>query len=497
MAQGRLGARPGSTSRVLLACSLATLLTAGCGTRVLSEDRAAPFSPEAVGPTGDIPPSPIADAESGAGVQSQTLPKDGVTSTPAVGSGSTPTTAHSGPANPQTPLPRTQDGTSSSGSPPAGQRSIPSGPSATPEVGPRSPVRMASVGTYSGPVGTILEPLLKGAQLWIKAVNAKGGVSGHEIQLLVYDDGGDPARHRAQVQEAVEHQGVIGFFANAEAVTGAATVEYLESKRVPVVGMDLGEIWAHSSPMYFPQASAGDELIRTVPLSIAQQVLARGKKRFGTLICVEAEACSRGDRIIAETAKQAGLDHVYRGQASLAQPDFTAECLSASQKNVEVFAIFLDANSVARVTAACSRQGYHPTYATNLIVEQQKENPEFAGAVGGTVVFPWFQSGTPATDEFRAAVRDYGGGIVLGVGSAMGWAAGKLLERAAARIPEPPTTESLLAGLWNIKADTLGGLTPPLTFVKDQPPARVTCWFNLTVAQRAWVSPDGFRLNCR
>ena len=77
------------------------------------------------------------------------------------------------------------------------------------------------------------------------------------------------------------------------------------------------------------------------------------------------------------------------------------------------------------------------------------------------------------------------------------WAAGKLLERAAGAISEPPTTESLLAGLWSIKADTLGGLTSPRTFVKDQPPSRITCWFNLTIAQRIWVSPDGFRLNCR
>ena len=82
-------------------------------------------------------------------------------------------------------------------------------------------------------------------------------------------------------------------------------------------------------------------------------------------------------------------------------------------------------------------------------------------------------------------------------GPPWGGPAGKLLERAAGAISEPPTTESLLAGLWTIKGDTLGGLTPPLTFVKDEPPARLTCWFNLTLARQTWVSPDGFRLNCR
>ena len=356
---------------------------------------------------------------------------------------------------------------------------------------------MASVGTYSGPAGTVFEPFVKGAQLWIKVVNAKGGVNGHQIRLIVYDDGGDPARHRAQVQDVIEHRGVIGFLMNADAVAGASSVGYINAKRIPVVGNDLASDWMYSSPMYFLQGSAGDELFRTMALATAQQVLPRGKKRFGTLICVEAEGCTRADNVVAETAREAGLDHVYRGRASIAQPDFTAECLSARNENVEVFAMGLDLNSVGRVTAACARQGYHPIYAPLVADEGQKGNPELAGAVGLSPVFPYFQSATLATDEFQGAVRDHGGGMALGVGSAVGWAAGKLLERAAGAISEPPTTESLLAGLWTIKGDTLGGLTPPLTFVKDEPPARLTCWFNLTLARQTWVSPDGFRLNCR
>jgi branched-chain amino acid transport system substrate-binding protein len=355
---------------------------------------------------------------------------------------------------------------------------------------------VASVGTYSGPIGSALEPILKGAQLWVKAMNAKGGLNGHQIKLFVYDDGADPAKHRAQVQDAVEHRGILGFLMNAEGFTGAASVEYLNAKRIPVVGMDLGEHWAYSSPMYFPQGSVGDELVRTYALAIAQQVLPRGKQRFGTLTCIEAP-CERPESVVAETARKAGLDHVYRGRASLAQPDYTAECLSARNQTVEVFAIILDVNSVNRVTAACARQGFHPLYAVFVMDDGMKDNPELAGALAISPVFPFFQSGTPATDEFRAALRDYGGEMVLGNTTALGWAAGKLLERAARAISEPPTTESLLTGLWTIKAETLGGLTAPLTFVPNEPPAALTCWFNLTLAQRAWVSPDGFKMNCQ
>ena len=61
---------------------------------------------------------------------------------------------------------------------------------------------------------------------------------------------------------------------------------------------------------------------------------------------------------------------------------------------------------------------------------------------------------------------------------------------------EPPTAESVLNGLWSIQNDSLGGLTYPLTFVRDQPAERKACWFGFAVKDGIWVSPDGFKLHC-
>ena len=63
-------------------------------------------------------------------------------------------------------------------------------------------------------------------------------------------------------------------------------------------------------------------------------------------------------------------------------------------------------------------------------------------------------------------------------------------------MPEPPTTEALLRGLWSIKNDTLGGLTYPLTFTEGKPSERKLCWFNIQVTKGRWISPDGYKLSC-
>jgi branched-chain amino acid transport system substrate-binding protein len=359
-------------------------------------------------------------------------------------------------------------------------------------------VVVASVGTLSGPIGATVGPVLLGAQVWAKHINESGGLSGHTVRLIAYDDGGDPARHRAQVKEAVERHRVVAFVANPEVVTGRSSVEYITANRVPVIGGDSAGNWFYESPMYFPQSTTGFAMLFAVLASAAQQSVPAGKTKLWTVACVEAEECDNADRIWSESAKPLGFEVVLRSRVSVAQPDFTAECLAARRASAQVVILGTDSNSVRRVAASCARQGYHPRYATpsTNTVHTFKDDPNLDGMVGSSMVFPWFQSDTPASNEYQLAVKSYGR-VDPGVGPAMGWVAAKLLEKAGANMPEPPTREAILQGLWSIKHDDLGGLTHPLTFIEGQASTPQACWFNIAVQAQSWMSPDGFKVNCQ
>jgi branched-chain amino acid transport system substrate-binding protein len=365
----------------------------------------------------------------------------------------------------------------------------------------KSPVILASVGTYSGPVGVVVIPPLRAFQAWVSYINDREGLNGHQVQLLVYDDGGDSARHRTQVQEAIEQRHVIAFVQNGEALTGKPSVDYITSKRVPVVGSETAEDWFYESPMYFPQASSGHQLWLLWISGVAQQMVPAGKTKLGTLFCVEVPECETADRILTDEAPRLGFQHVYQGRTSLTQPDYTAECLAARNAGAQLLLMGLDRHSEVRVANSCARQGYRPIFSSPgsaVPSEQQvKDEPNLDGFVGTTNVFPYFQSGTPATDEFGQAMRTYAPKEPLGVGLATGWVTGKLLEKAAANLPEPPTSEALLQGLWTLREDTLDGLTAPLTFVANQPAVRTTCWWIMVAKSRSWTSPDGFQRRCR
>src|SRR5207248_9548597 len=93
-------------------------------------------------------------------------------------------------------------------------------------------------------------------------------------------------------------------------------------------------------------------------------------KNFGLVYCAEsATACGAVYQYAIQEggAKKAGLNPVYSAQISLAQADFTPQCLQARQAGVELFAVAADANTVARAAASCSRQGYNPQYLDGSI----------------------------------------------------------------------------------------------------------------------------------
>ena len=71
-----------------------------------------------------------------------------------------------------------------------------------------------------------------------------------------------------------------------------------------------------------------------------------------------------------------------------------------------------------------------------------------------------------------------------------------MLEKAGAALPEPPTSQAILQGLWSLKNDDLGGITQPLTFVQGKTADKVACWFNIATKSGSWTSPDGFKRHC-
>jgi branched-chain amino acid transport system substrate-binding protein len=374
-------------------------------------------------------------------------------------------------------------------------------PAAPRPATPKPPVTIASITHISGPAASGTLPGLDGLQLWVKHINERGGVNGHPVKLLVADDKSDSARHRQLVQEMVEQKGAIAFVQNGEALTGHGSVQYLIDKGVPVVNSIGSNDYFYTSPVHFPLVAHGEEFVRGALYNSGDYAKTKGVRKFGVIACTEAQICNDVDRIAgnAASARSAGLELVYKARTSLAQPDFTAECISARNAGVEILLVSLDGNSVARVAASCARQNYKPLISVfgAIAFDKMKDNPDLDGLTVNANGFPYFICGDPATTDFCDAQRKYGPVQVYGIGNSIGWTAGKAFELAARNLPDNPTPADVLAGLWTFKNETLGGLTHPLTFTKGQNAPRMTCWWPLVIEHAAFTAPDGMNVHCK
>jgi branched-chain amino acid transport system substrate-binding protein len=363
------------------------------------------------------------------------------------------------------------------------------------------PIVIGSIGTNSGPAGAPIKTFAEGVQIWVKAINAKGGINGHAVKQIIADDGGDPARTQALYQDLVENKGVIAFVANGDCFGGQTAVGYVNKKRVPVVGGIACGDWFYDSPMYFPYAPEGIMNWSSMVAAMAQRWIPKGLTKFGSMTCAEAVTCRAADKLWHDQgrAKEVGFDAVYRGQISIAQPDYTAECLSAQRAGAQVIAIASDSASMHRIAAACARQSYHPMFAWpySAHLASDKDDPNVEGGMAVAGWFPEVKGDTPATAEFQDAFAKFFGGAPAG-GHSGGWAAGKMFELAASRSADPTTSAGILEGLWtSFHGDTLGGLTMPLTFVREKPSPKVNCAAPLVVEKAKYVLPTNGDVKCQ
>jgi branched-chain amino acid transport system substrate-binding protein len=374
-------------------------------------------------------------------------------------------------------------------------------PTAQPRAGAtaaKSPVRIASVGTYSGPAGPSLKGIADGVRVWVKWINDHGGLSGHPVELLVGDDAGDPARHKAIVQEYVEQRNVLAFVGDGEAVSGAGSVDYLTKAGVPVIGSEGAGDWFYSSPVYFPEHSHGKALLEASAAGVAAAATAQHKTNIGIIACVEVQVCRDSyDKGPALYAKY-NLKVAYRALASFGQPDYTAECLNAKAANVEIFTLAMDPNSVTRIAASCARQGFHPifSFTSSITVAQHRSDPNLEGAIILNPAQLWFTAATPETTQFLDAMKRYASGVEAVPSFMQGWVSGKVLELGAKELPEPATRQALLEGLWKVHGDVLPNLTGPLLYTKGKPATPTVCAWSATVKNKQWVAGSDGKRTC-
>jgi branched-chain amino acid transport system substrate-binding protein len=351
------------------------------------------------------------------------------------------------------------------------------------------------IGDYSGIVGTLTRGGTTMVQVVASHINANGGLNGHPVQVVVADAGGDPARALSLVRDMVETKGAVAFLGNIWILSAGGAREYLEQRKIPVIGGDgLLAVW-FESPMYFPTSLS----MPYFSLGALGQLVALNKKKIAVTYCAETQVCKVWHDVAVANAQKMGAEIVYEVQVSLAQPDFTAECIQAQRRGADGVMSGVDGPSTSRFARACAQQGYRPQYtsASLAIIESIAKDPNLDGMRAVVGNFPYMADDLPAVREYQATLKKYAPTLESSPTTATVWTAGALLRKVGAQLPPGAVGPAdFFPGLYTIKNDTLGGLVGPLTYNDAKPASEVRCVFSIKVEGGRFIAPNGSQQAC-
>jgi branched-chain amino acid transport system substrate-binding protein len=341
-----------------------------------------------------------------------------------------------------------------------------------------------------------------GLSVWSKYINSIGGIQCHPVQLYQQDDASDPSKASANINDLVKNKHAIAIVGADVPIVVAPARSTASQLGVPMVGGDLTPTDWTQDPNMFP---SGGSALSVYGGAVAQAVKDTGKKKVGLLYCVEASICGVIHQNYDAMVKPSGGTVVFQQSASLTQSSFTAACQNAKAAGVEVIFLSVDGSAAQRVASSCNSVGFHPAYATAGIAASQNAlndpNIKAAGFYIGTNEAPFVMNNTPALQTFHKAFEQFYGGAPPDQSAMKGWVSGQLFAAAINALgsqarSKPITTAMVYQGLYLLKNETLGGLIPPMNYIKGKPAPISTCYSTIKDTKSGIVAPNGSRFAC-
>ncbi len=101
-------------------------------------------------------------------------------------------------------------------------------------------VKIGAVLSVTGPASFLGDPEKKTLEIYVEDINAKGGINGQKLQLVVYDDGGDANAARTFATRLVEEDKIAAMIGGTTTGTTLAMIPVFEEAQIPFISLAGG-----------------------------------------------------------------------------------------------------------------------------------------------------------------------------------------------------------------------------------------------------------------
>jgi branched-chain amino acid transport system substrate-binding protein len=98
-------------------------------------------------------------------------------------------------------------------------------------------IKIGAVLSVSGPASFLGDPEKKTLEIYVDEINAKGGVNGQKLQLVVYDDAGSADSARTFATRLVEEDKIVAMVGGSTTGTTLAMIQVFEEAKIPFISL--------------------------------------------------------------------------------------------------------------------------------------------------------------------------------------------------------------------------------------------------------------------
>ncbi|MBD3763206.1 MAG: ABC transporter substrate-binding protein [Rhodobacterales bacterium] len=98
-------------------------------------------------------------------------------------------------------------------------------------------IRIGASLSATGPAAFLGDPELKTLEMLVEDQNARGGLNGEQIELIAYDDGGDPNKARTFATRLIEDDEVVAIIGGTTTGTTMSILSVAEDAEIPFISL--------------------------------------------------------------------------------------------------------------------------------------------------------------------------------------------------------------------------------------------------------------------
>lgn len=330
----------------------------------------------------------------------------------------------------------------------------------------------------AGPAKDTYYPEAIGFELYVKALNDRGGINGHPISLKIEDYGLDSAKGAAAARKLVERDKVLILLGLSIEATMPSIFEVARASNTPVMTGHSSRLdtYPPADPLIFTMGNVFEPATDTM-VRLTERTFEKMNLTNVTITCYihespAAEAvCGRRMKGYAEKTKIKPVGKYVT--APLKTADFSPYAQQLIKDDPSVVWIYTIASHGVALTKGMRALGYKGKVLWSFEAVPENLVDQAGGTVWGASHFlspndPEAAAKVPEMAKLLGAAKKFGTSSSIAVGTTRGWVMGIAMEKALIECGFP-CDKSRLPQIMsnNFTIDTRGLTGGPITWTKN------------------------------